>query len=229
MLEQQERGGVELTVELRGAWFNTDVVVGDIVRVISPRFLPGPPADTPLDARDGLSGSVCVVQDDAGLLVLQPDTLVSPTRIASSFDCMRKAVLSDRFRSRDGTSRAMLWGTILHDVFELAITSSHPKPFGAAQLTASIHATSARYLSDLWSLQLTQASACEELAAYIPALQSWAARFVRKGAPVSRVGFHRPNKERAAVPLAIHRVRTPRPSRLPPCMLQLHRLQRLLA
>jgi len=46
----------------------------------------------------------CVITSEVGLLVLQPDTLVSPTRIAASFDCLRRAVLSDRFRSRDGAS-----------------------------------------------------------------------------------------------------------------------------
>lgn len=51
-----------------------------------------------------------------GLLVLQPDVLLSGTRVAGSFKCSRQAILEERFGG--GISAKAVEGTLLHDLFQ---------------------------------------------------------------------------------------------------------------
>jgi len=43
-----------------------------------------------------------VIDDQSGLVVVHPDQLLSGTSIVSSLFCMRKAVLSERFKGLEG-------------------------------------------------------------------------------------------------------------------------------
>uniref|UniRef100_A0A8C4M7W8 DNA replication ATP-dependent helicase/nuclease DNA2 n=1 Tax=Equus asinus asinus TaxID=83772 RepID=A0A8C4M7W8_EQUAS len=65
-----------------------------------------------------------IIDEDFGYLILYPDMLISGTSIASSIRCMRRAVLSETFRSSDSVTRQMLIGTVLHEVFQKAISDS---------------------------------------------------------------------------------------------------------
>ena len=68
---------------LKGTWFDTSIRQGDIVNVL------------------GLDEEVnkdWVIDDMNGLLVVNPDVLISGTSIVSTLFCMRKAVLNERFK-----------------------------------------------------------------------------------------------------------------------------------
>ena len=70
---------------LKGTWFDTAIRQGDIVNVL------------------GLDEEVnkdWVIDDMNGLLVVNPDVLISGTSIVSTLFCMRKAVLNERFKVR---------------------------------------------------------------------------------------------------------------------------------
>ena len=54
----------------------------------------------------------------AGLLILQPDVLLSGTRIAGSFKCPRLSVLEERFGG-DSNAKAVE-GTLLHDLLQVS-------------------------------------------------------------------------------------------------------------
>ena len=62
------------------------------------------------------------LQHYAGILVLQPDVLLSGTRIAGSFKCPRQAVLEERFGG-DGNAKAVE-GTLLHDLLQVCDATS---------------------------------------------------------------------------------------------------------
>ena len=55
----------------------------------------------------------------AGALVLLPDVLLSGTRVASSFKCVRQAVLEECFGGR--ASAKAVEGTLLHELFQAAL------------------------------------------------------------------------------------------------------------
>ncbi|OXB51281.1 hypothetical protein ASZ78_012868, partial [Callipepla squamata] len=73
-------GDTELCV-LQDGWESVPVVPGDIVHLEGDR-----------------SSGAWIINEQSGFLVLYPDLLLSGTTISSSIRCMRKAVLSERFR-----------------------------------------------------------------------------------------------------------------------------------
>uniref|UniRef100_A0A915MY03 DNA replication ATP-dependent helicase/nuclease DNA2 n=1 Tax=Meloidogyne javanica TaxID=6303 RepID=A0A915MY03_MELJA len=65
---------------------------------------------------------ICDSSDDScgGLLIVEPDTLISSTQLSQAHYCPRKAMFQDRFRSTD-TTIAMTVGTIAHELFQIAL------------------------------------------------------------------------------------------------------------
>ena len=53
----------------------------------------------------------------AGAIITQPHWLVSGTRIAGSFRCMRQSVLEERFGGFSG--RAAVLGTLMHELVQV--------------------------------------------------------------------------------------------------------------
>ncbi|XP_078576312.1 DNA replication ATP-dependent helicase/nuclease DNA2-like isoform X2 [Branchiostoma floridae x Branchiostoma japonicum] len=147
------------TCVLRDSWAGLPVQSGDIVHVM---------------AEFGADG-VCTVDRDRGYIVVTPDLLMSSTAVANGIKCLRRAVLSERFKGTDGSSKQMLLGTILHDVFQAATTTS----FSADSLKQISQQAlqKQRHLRDMFSLSLTQAQLQEEIAEYLPVMRSWADRF----------------------------------------------------
>ncbi len=72
---------------LRGSWANTQVSVGDAIHVLT-------------DWDDELKAYR--VDNSNGIVVVEPDFLVSGTSVVSSLFCKRKAVLNERFRGIEG-------------------------------------------------------------------------------------------------------------------------------
>lgn len=63
----------------------------------------------------------CILDNSADqYLVVHPDTLVSGTTVSMATKCLRQSILNERFRTED-QSEAMLIGTLLHDLFDLAM------------------------------------------------------------------------------------------------------------
>ena len=72
---------------LRGSWLECRVQPGDVVNVLA-------------DWSDAACGYK--VDDLTGLLVVNPDSLVSGTSVVSTLFCKRKAVLNEIFKGMDG-------------------------------------------------------------------------------------------------------------------------------
>nr|XP_054379342.1 DNA replication ATP-dependent helicase/nuclease DNA2 isoform X4 [Pongo abelii] len=92
---------------LRNDWCSVPVEPGDIIHL-----------------EGDCTSDTWIIDKDFGYLILYPDMLISGTSIASSIRCMRRAVLSETFRSSDPATRQMLIGTVLHEVFQKAINNS---------------------------------------------------------------------------------------------------------
>ncbi|XP_053720332.1 DNA replication ATP-dependent helicase/nuclease DNA2 [Synchiropus splendidus] len=153
------------TCLLKDGWETTPVLCGDVVH---------------------LEGSSAhghwQVDRDQGLLVLFPDSLISGTSISSSIRCMRRAVLSDMFKSFDGGSKQMLNGTIVHEVFQRAAMC---KDFSLDTLLklADQALCSPQRLGDMYSLGVTQEEMKQELQEYLPSLEHWAKDYLSTTAP----------------------------------------------
>ena len=64
---------------------------------------------------------MCILDNSTDhFLVVHPDTLVSGTTVSMATKCLRQSILNERFRT-EGQNEAMLLGTLLHDLFDLAM------------------------------------------------------------------------------------------------------------
>lgn len=59
-----------------------------------------------------------LINNAQGLLIVHPDNMLSPTRIADACGCMRKSVLSDRLRSFGNLAAAAVMGNLRHSFIE---------------------------------------------------------------------------------------------------------------
>lgn len=126
-------------ISLLEDWFDCDVEPGDVVHVLFP----------PLDDCDGASSKVDermtprhVVVDNAsgGFLIVHPDILVSPTKVAETVICARKAVLQSRLASDASKSKAAVLGSLKHELFEASLLEAVAAARSAASSTARSYA-----------------------------------------------------------------------------------------
>lgn len=92
---------------LRGIWFDTDVSTGDVV------------------SAKGIFNDdrkMYIISNQHGIIVVNPDQLISGTSVVGTLFCARKAVLSERFRGVDaGDSKIMHIGSIVHEILQRAM------------------------------------------------------------------------------------------------------------
>ncbi|XP_075072554.1 DNA replication ATP-dependent helicase/nuclease DNA2 [Mixophyes fleayi] len=155
----QEGGDTELCV-LKDDWVGLHVKPGDVIH---------------LEGNCTLQNT-WTIDRDSGYLVLYPDHLISGTSIANSIRCMRRSVLSEKFKVCDKGSRQMLIGTMLHDIFQRATTCG----FGCDVLRnltlQTVHGP--KYLKEMYQLNLNQTDILHEVEEYLPSFEKWATDFM---------------------------------------------------
>jgi DNA replication ATP-dependent helicase Dna2 len=147
------------TVHLRGAWFDTPAHTDSYVHVIGTFTARGQ----------------CIIDDTQNLLILHPDQLISSTVVADSFGCMRRAVLQDRVKATSEASPPLVYGTMLHEIFQEALMSNQwDLPF----LARLIDKIMEKHVEDLYTIKVGLPSAKEHLLSKMTELSCWAASFV---------------------------------------------------
>uniref|UniRef100_A0A8C8AGL0 DNA replication ATP-dependent helicase/nuclease n=1 Tax=Otus sunia TaxID=257818 RepID=A0A8C8AGL0_9STRI len=142
---------------LRNGWESVPVVPGDVIHL-----------------EGECSSGTWVINEHSGYLVLYPDLLLSGTTISNSIRCMRRAVLSERFRSG---SRQTLIGTILHEIFQQSVTN-HLAQEKVEELANKIIS---RHLSK-YHLNLKPMEIMQEVEEYLPSFFKWAEDFLHNPA-----------------------------------------------
>ncbi|KAF7950665.1 uncharacterized protein EAE97_002217 [Botrytis byssoidea] len=156
---QPERSKIKRMVYLRGTWIDTPVTTKAFVHIIG-KF----------DAQ-----GICVIDDNSGLIILHPDHLISALVVADSFGCTRRAVLQDRVKATGEASPAMLYGTILHEIFQAAMLVNRWDRMFLGEL---IDKLAQRHLEDLYVIKVEIPQAVEYLHSKMGELQAWAELFV---------------------------------------------------
>ena len=137
---------------LRGSWINTQVAQGDIVNVLTDFS----------DLHDAY-----VIADLNGLLVVDPDKLISGTSIVSSLFCMRKSVLNEIFKGLDGSSKTMFIGTLVHELLQDCLLTR-------AQNAQQVHAVlknllcKKSILQDIVALRMSEQEVMQEVEPFLP-------------------------------------------------------------
>ena len=158
-LEVREEKTNELyNIDLRDDWAGSQIENGDVVNIIG-TFI----------------NNICVVDSYSGLIVIHPDILVSSTHIADSFKCPRRAVLQDQIRATGETSKPLVYGSIIHELFQSAICLMD---FSTVHLEATIDRLVIRHFEQLYCIDVDPKLATKELREKIPLIQIWADLFV---------------------------------------------------
>lgn len=159
-----------IAITLRGSWTDTPIAPGNIIHIANapqsePTELPCP------------SGQVMI--DDSNyspFLIVHPDQMLSATTVADSFDCIRKAVLQNLIKATGETSKAMVYGSILHEIFQQALSANK---WDDEFLDATVRDTVQAHVEGLWELGMRDLSlAIEEIRAKMNEVGGWADKFI---------------------------------------------------
>jgi DNA replication ATP-dependent helicase Dna2 len=169
---------------LRDSWIHTPVVACDVVHFIfmhSSTCTSIAAAAEPSVTDDFASLPRLLVDDTCNALIVHPDILASPTRIAESVMCGRMAVLSTRLPSSSSQKHSSaILGTLKHELFERALEYSCsdglcPEDSMLQEWSQDIVR---RNLGGLIAVNLTSKDAINDLRESIPHLTGWLTQFV---------------------------------------------------
>nr|XP_033798157.1 DNA replication ATP-dependent helicase/nuclease DNA2 isoform X1 [Geotrypetes seraphini] len=124
------------------------------------------------------SDGTWTIDGESGYLILYPDILISSTSIANSIRCLRRAVLSEKFKVCDRGSLQMLIGTMLHDIFQTAVTSGFTQENLQEIAFKKVHGP--KYLKEMYELNVNQIKIMQEIEEYLPSFTKWASSFLHK-------------------------------------------------
>ncbi|XP_075361450.1 DNA replication ATP-dependent helicase/nuclease DNA2 isoform X2 [Mycteria americana] len=144
---------------LRNSWESVPVVPGDIIHL-----------------EGECSSGTWIINEQSGYLVLYPDLLLSGTTISNSIRCMRRAVLSERFRGSESGSCQTLIGTILHEIFQQSVTNNLAQE--KVEELANKIVYGQKYLKEMYHLNLKQTEIMQEVEEYLPSFFKWAEDFM---------------------------------------------------
>lgn len=149
------------TVHLRGDWIDTPASPKSYVHIIG-QFEP--------------TGQ-CIIDNSQNILILHPDQLISATVVADSFTCMRRAVLQDRVKATSDKTPPLVYGTLLHEIFQEALMSNKWTPQFLDSVICDI---TEKHVEDLYTIKVSLSDAREHLRSKMPELRSWASAFVTR-------------------------------------------------
>ncbi|XP_078269252.1 DNA replication ATP-dependent helicase/nuclease DNA2 [Rhinoraja longicauda] len=146
---------------LKDDWDTTEVKAGDMIHLEGEKH-----ADT------------WIINRDTGYMIVNPDHLISGTSVVNSIRCMRRAVLNERFKACERGTIHMLVGTLVHEIFQKAVTSNR---FTQRQLEeiASQTISAPKYLGEMYKLSLNQADVMNAIEEYLPMFVTWAHDYIR--------------------------------------------------
>nr|XP_036587856.1 DNA replication ATP-dependent helicase Dna2 [Colletotrichum truncatum]KAF6798997.1 DNA replication ATP-dependent helicase Dna2 [Colletotrichum truncatum] len=147
------------TIHLRDDWYETPAHAKAYVHVIGTFSASGQ----------------CIINDSQNILVLHPDQLISATVVADSFSCMRRAVLQDRVKATSEATAPLVYGTMLHEIFQEALMAN---TWDLRFLSTIIDKVIEKHVEDLYKIKVSKSIAREHLQSKMTELSSWATAFV---------------------------------------------------
>jgi DNA replication ATP-dependent helicase Dna2 len=156
---QQDKTNKPCTLHLHDDWITTAVTSDDLINAIGV-----------------FRNNTCIIDNASGMIILHPDVLIASTHVADSFKCIRRAVLQDHVKATGETSKPLVYGSIIHELFQTAISVMD---FSTSHLESIIETLVVKYIEKLYSINITPADATIDLREKIYLLQEWADVFVR--------------------------------------------------
>lgn len=169
-------------IVLRGIWLQCLPRSGDIVHVILENT-----EDTTGSAINSSSETFAknatiinryVIDDNKNLFIVCPDTLVTATSVASSFECMRKVVLKDRvFLPNDPGTAPMILGTMVHIFFQKCLEEND---FSENFMNEIANGLIQSYLEDILLAGSSRAQFVNDMELAKSCIQNWSTLYLSK-------------------------------------------------
>ena len=169
---EDEKTKLFKAITLRQAWYDTPCTPECFVHVIG----------------DFSSTGQCLIDDHQNMLILHPDHLISATVVADSFSCLRRAVLQDRIKATSQANAPMLYGTLLHELFQEALRVNR---WDTEFLVQTIDILLPSKFETILEINSTCEQVKEHMKSKLPEVQAWAEVFVRAEPRVSKHFLHR--------------------------------------
>lgn len=96
---------------------------------------------------------------------------------------MRRAVLQDRVKATSEKTPPLVYGTLIHEIFQAALMVNQ---WDDAFLYSLIQKVTELHLEDLYTIRVAVPDAQEHLRSKMPEIKSWAAAFVTGSPKVCR-------------------------------------------
>lgn len=171
---EDERSRRTVSVTLSGSWSDTVVTPNTIIHIARLRHQNNQPPTAGSHHDQDIN-----VSDAEGspLLIVHPDHMLSATTVADSFDCVRKAVLQDRIKATGETNQSMVYGKILHEIFQQCLSANQ---WNQQFLDDVVESTVQAHVEGLWELGMQDTvKATEDVKAKMGELAAWAGIFVK--------------------------------------------------
>lgn len=140
------------------------------------------------------SGMVVIIDNQKNLLVVQPDVLIPCTSVSEGFFCNRKIVLRDRLRSSGETNIHMIYGSIIHEIFQFCLAANI---FTTEFIGSKIKILVDAFLEELFLCNVDPKTATEYLQSKAPKICEWGETFISPvPKPYSFVDEHRSRSRR---------------------------------
>lgn len=176
LIVQADRSKATKTVHLRGDWLDTPAHPKSYIHIIG----------------DFEPSGRCIIDNHKNIVILHPDQLISATVVADSFSCMRRAVLQDRVKATSDASAPLVYGTLLHEIFQDALISNDWSP---VFLNGAIEKAMKKHVVDLYTIKVGFTDAREHLASKIPEVRGWAEKFVSSYPKIDAIAQGRNNEK----------------------------------
>ncbi|XP_068218032.1 DNA replication ATP-dependent helicase/nuclease DNA2-like [Palaemon carinicauda] len=152
------------TCSLRGFWVQSAIAEGDIVHILFAKYIDGH----------------YTIDNNQGIIVIKPDYLISGTSVVSAVFCRRKSVLNERFRGMDSGNKAMLIGSLVHQLFQDVVKNKITSKVKLDSLMRQL-ISHPKMLCEMYGLGVNEAGIFEEMNNYLPRILSWSQRYLGSG------------------------------------------------
>ncbi|RXG72621.1 DNA replication ATP-dependent helicase/nuclease DNA2 [Armadillidium vulgare] len=126
------------------------------------------------------------VSDHKGIVVVNPDYLISGTSVVSAVFCPRKSVLNERFKGYDGGNKIMIIGSLVHQLFQDIVTK---KICEEADIMALINdlVSHPRVLKEFYGLNISASEVLEDMKQFVPLIKSWNENYLKSGSNCGQI------------------------------------------
>ncbi|KAG1700799.1 hypothetical protein DVH05_011686 [Phytophthora capsici] len=198
LLDDQD---AQLEAMLNGDWYDVLVEAGDTINIVfTDQDRDGYFSQDGHNAPTNRQLSRILVDNAHNVVVVHPDILVSPTRVTTSFGCLRRAVLQETLAVSRPTNKKAFLGTLKHDLFEHALLNGLCNADGLLQQAKRIIDSN---ILGLVECGLNEEEALFELQKVIGDFQSWVSgALMGPGTPLNEVPPHNGSNVRVGRVLA---------------------------